>query len=277
MTERGFIALYRGYFDHDFFKQEPLTEREAFQWLIMEACWEPKTVRIDGVKVTLQRGDLAHSLRFLAEAWGPEAWDLSRVRRFIVRLESEGMISRNTFETPNGTQLKHQTQRLTICNYDKFQSLRSAYETPNDTPELPKTTQSKPSNHLTKNTTPPVPTPEAVLAEVLDAERASAVVDHRRKLRKPLTVHAAKLLAGKFARAADPNAAAETMIVNGWQGYEVEWEANRRQPRVTGPPQGKRTITDAALDWIASDDHGQTNENSDYGNVKFLPAARGQS
>lgn len=61
------------------------------------------------------------------------------------------------------------------------------------------------------------------LAKVLDGERAKAVVDHRQKLKKPLTAHAAKLLAAKFAACPDPNAAADTMIGNGWQGFDPKW------------------------------------------------------
>src|SRR5690606_5007339 len=92
------------------------------------------------------------------------------------------------------------------------------------TPPKEKTTpsQSEP-NGSSKN-------PRAALEAVLDAERAGAVLDHRQRIRKPLTSHGAKLLAGKFALTADPNAAADAMIANGWQGFEREW-LEKRQPR----------------------------------------------
>lgn len=79
-------------------------------------------------------------------------------------------------------------------------------------------------------------TPRDELAKVLDETRAEAVLEHRRKMRKPLTAHAAALLAGKFAKCRDPNAAADMMIANGWQGFEPEWMENRR---ANGPPQQK--------------------------------------
>jgi hypothetical protein len=71
------------------------------------------------------------------------------------------------------------------------------------------------------------------LAMVLDRERANAVLDHRQRLRKPLTPHAARLLARKFAQCADPNAAADAMIANGWQGFDPAWLERRGG---TGPP-----------------------------------------
>ena len=77
-------------------------------------------------------------------------------------------------------------------------------------------------------------TPTDELATVLDRAHAEAVVAHRKAMRKPLTPHAARLLAEKFAKAADPNAGADTMIASGWQGFEPAWMA-----RATGPPGGR--------------------------------------
>jgi hypothetical protein len=68
------------------------------------------------------------------------------------------------------------------------------------------------------------------LETALDTERSEAVIEHRQRIRKPLTAHAAKLLAGKFAKCPDPNTAADAMIANGWQGFEPEW-MERSQPR----------------------------------------------
>lgn len=88
------------------------------------------------------------------------------------------------------------------------------------------------------------PTPRHELETVLDAERAGAVLDHRQRIRKPLTAHAAKLLAGKLAQAADPNAAADTMIANGWMGFEPGW-LNRNQPARGSPQDRPISKTDA--------------------------------
>jgi hypothetical protein len=64
------------------------------------------------------------------------------------------------------------------------------------------------------------------LKTVLSEDRAKAVVEHRKKLRKPLGLHAAKLLVDQLRQAAEPDKAADLMIVRGWQGFEPEWGAN---------------------------------------------------
>jgi hypothetical protein len=74
----------------------------------------------------------------------------------------------------------------------------------------------------------------AELEKVLDQTRARAVVDHRRKLNKPLTPYAAKLLATSLGRSPTPNAAADTMIERGWQGFNPEW--------AKGTPAGKPKV-----------------------------------
>lgn len=63
----------------------------------------------------------------------------------------------------------------------------------------------------------------AELSVVLDEAHALSVIQHRRKIRKPLTARAAQLLAGKFSKTRDPNASADAMVSNGWQGFEPEW------------------------------------------------------
>lgn len=96
-------------------------------------------------------------------------------------------------------------------------------------------------------------TPKAQLLAVLDEAHAVAVIEHRQKLRKPLSAHAAKLLAGKLAEAADPNAAADEMIVRGWQGFDITWH----RPNGTGPPQRPKSMS-ARLSEIASRPHSET-------------------
>lgn len=107
-----------------------------------------------------------------------------------------------------------------------------------------------------KEITPPKPpkggiSPQSELEAVLDAEHAKAVVQHRQRLRKPLTPHAAKLLAAKFAKCTDPNAAADLMIERGWQGFEPDWAG---QP--VNPPAERRgwvegiTDDEARAKWV---------------------------
>lgn len=109
MSERGVFAVDRGIWDDPDFASEPLTEREAFLWLVSEAAWKPYRRRVDGKVVELERGQLCHSVRFMAEAW---KWSKSRVDRFLGRLENRDMIKRES-GTKTGT--------ITVCKYDAFQ------------------------------------------------------------------------------------------------------------------------------------------------------------
>lgn len=83
------------------------------------------------------------------------------------------------------------------------------------------------------------------LLTVLDADHAEAVLDHRKSKKSPLTAFAAKLLAKQFALCPDPNAAAEEMILRGWQGFKAEWLVARSQQQT-----GKRNYGDLARDRI---------------------------
>jgi hypothetical protein len=109
LSERGVFAVDRGIFDHSVFAREPFTQREAWIWLIAEAAYKPRTKRADGKVISLQRGQLCHALRFMAEAW---QWSKSRVDRFLDMIEKQDMIRRES-----GTR----TPVITICKYDEYQ------------------------------------------------------------------------------------------------------------------------------------------------------------
>lgn len=105
----GFFVIDRGIFDHPAFANEPYSEREAWIWLVGSAAWRTTRIRTARGMTTLERGQLMHSERFLATKW---MWSRSRVTRFLFRLETEHMASR---------QQDHETNRITICNYDEYQ------------------------------------------------------------------------------------------------------------------------------------------------------------
>lgn len=88
----------------------------------------------------------------------------------------------------------------------------------------------------------PKPSPRTELEAVLDTAHAEAVIEHRQRLRKPLTAHAAKLLAVKLGRCPDPNAAADSMIEGGWLRIEAEWL--ERQRARGSPTQRRQHLSD---------------------------------
>lgn len=113
----GSVMISRALWDDPAFKRQPLTEREAFIWLIMEARWRGGERRIGHEVIELERGQLAASVRFIADAWG---WPKSTVSRYLDRLVSRGMINRDSSGTATGV--------LTLCNYDKYQGPRDSRE-----------------------------------------------------------------------------------------------------------------------------------------------------
>jgi hypothetical protein len=105
----GYFFVDRGMFDHPSFAKEPFTEREAWVWMIAAAAWKPTRVRVGRSLLTLERGQLCFSERFLAEKW---RWSRGRVRRFLDKLRTEQMVV---------TKTAHETTHITICNYNKYQ------------------------------------------------------------------------------------------------------------------------------------------------------------
>lgn len=71
------------------------------------------------------------------------------------------------------------------------------------------------------------------LTDALMPDTARALMDHRKRLGKPLTPKAAELIARDILKlpAAEWEAAAEMMIARGWQGFNVDWYRNATQPR----------------------------------------------
>lgn len=243
-------------FDHALFQDEPLSEREAWLWLISKAAWKETKHRVGQNVHDVPIGSLFLTLREMQKSW---RWKSDkRVRSFLGVLEREGMIE---LKTDAG-----KTQ-ITICNYTQYQEVgrnadasgtqagrkngrKQDFEN-NDlfgksdasgTHDETQNGRTKYTNTPTTNNTsslhsevsaPAKPTPRQELLKVLDADRAEAVIEHRQRIRKPITAHAAKLLAGKLSKWHDANEAADAMISNGWQGFEVEW-----MRRARGSPAG---------------------------------------
>ena len=106
----GWVRVSRAIFEHELFAQEPMSEREAWLWLVAKAAWKDTQHRVGGVVHDVPRGSLFATLRELQAAW---KWGSDgRVRRFLDLLENQRMIQRS------GDAGK---TRITICNYSKFQ------------------------------------------------------------------------------------------------------------------------------------------------------------
>jgi hypothetical protein len=72
------------------------THRGAWLWLFDKAAWKNRVDRIGRFTVSLKRGEIACSLRFLARAWN---WSHGRVQRWLNLLAARGKI---TLRNENG-------------------------------------------------------------------------------------------------------------------------------------------------------------------------------
>lgn len=116
------LKLYRRLKDSDLWLAEPFTRGQAWLDLLMLAKWKAGYVRIRGIRVDLEPGQLAWSEVELAKRW---QWGRKKVRRFLQELEHEGQ------------QIEQQKNNVTtiiyIKNWDKYQAGATAERTADDT------------------------------------------------------------------------------------------------------------------------------------------------
>jgi hypothetical protein len=116
MKSAGHINVARSIFDHPMFDDgKPLSQREAWLWLISNAAWRRMQVVVRNGRaagmLNLDRGQLSFSRSFLRKAWN---WSSEKkVRTFLERLERECMVDLLTGQL--------QTV-ISICNYGVFQN-----------------------------------------------------------------------------------------------------------------------------------------------------------
>lgn len=130
--------------DHDVLNVGPYDRRSAWMWLITHAAWKDKRVNHKGRPLELKRGQVLVGRAFLANTW---QWSEQNVRTFVHLLVAEGMAEINQSSG-------HFANVLTICNYDKYQSVNGD-DTPVDQPEPNQSltsVQPEPNQTLTSTT-----------------------------------------------------------------------------------------------------------------------------
>ncbi len=117
----GYARFHRSLIGHPAFRND--AEAMAFAYLVLRASWKPTRVRYKGKALSLNRGQLAMSVRDLADAMDR---DKGWVERLLKRLKSETMV-----ETLSETGVLV----ITICNYEKYQAANDVGETGGKTPD----------------------------------------------------------------------------------------------------------------------------------------------
>lgn len=128
----GFYILDRDFWTDDTFEDEPFTEREAWHWLIAHASYEPRRMRVGSRIIQIGRGQVAVSLRSLAETFG---WSVGKLRNYTRILIDAEKIS---------TECNTQLTIITLCNYDKFQNRAKNPSTREDHEKHTKSTRAVP-------------------------------------------------------------------------------------------------------------------------------------
>lgn len=106
----SFYLMHRGWQENPIFSGESFSRRDAWVWLIEHAAFRETRIGVQGKTVAIERGQVCASLRQLAREWG---WSEPRVRRFLLRAQSEEMI---------GCVADAGRTVITICNYNEYQA-----------------------------------------------------------------------------------------------------------------------------------------------------------
>lgn len=124
----SYYLKHRSFWENGMFADEPFTEREAFDWLIAQAAWKDVVIKINDRPISLKRGQLSFSQRFLASKW---KWPKTKVSRFLDKLKAWGSIVTTSVAAAgpatgpmlgqNRTNLGPAQKIITICNYSKYQ------------------------------------------------------------------------------------------------------------------------------------------------------------
>lgn len=236
----GWYLMHRGWQDSAVFKDEPYTEREAWEWLISEATYEDQVVNIMNNPVRLDRGQVSHSVRFLADKWH---WTKSQVETYLNKLKKWDMVRT---ENRTGQNI------ITICNYSQYQNM----QTENRTAPTENVGQSSDSHRTKKNKDnedkeriPPTPRGEPVV--IPDCIPVEAWEAWKKYKGQKFTLSAQKLSVGKLTEWAErgysPREIINTSIMNGWKGlFEPKEKTHAKPAHKPNSAEHVKSILDAA-------------------------------
>jgi len=105
----GWIKLHRKLQDNGLWTCEPFTRGQAWVDLLLLASHTNSFFYVRGIKINLERGQLAWGEVKLSERW---KWSRSKLRKFLNDLEKEQQIEQ---------QKDNVIQIVTIVNYDEYQ------------------------------------------------------------------------------------------------------------------------------------------------------------
>lgn len=205
----GYIKLYRQIQECWLWNDgEKFDKRSAWVDLLLLANHEDKKVFFEGKLIVVKRGQFITSIQKLSERW---KWDRKKVMKFLDVLESDSMLSQK--RTTHGT-------TITIVNWDNFQvegTTKRTTTTTTDGQRLPQPMDTNKNNkEYIKNDKN---------NKYADDDRLNNAIkdfiEHRRKLRKPMTDKAVELFIqrlNKFETSVDGQIRLINIAIErGWQ------------------------------------------------------------
>lgn len=120
---RGYINLHRAVVDHPVVGVHNPNEHTLFVLLLVEAAYQKRDISVGGYVITLERGQLCLSQRFMCEKLKRSLGSIQRSLKSLVRAQT---VTRTMHESRNHI--------ITICNYDKYQTPGVCYDSGFESP-----------------------------------------------------------------------------------------------------------------------------------------------
>lgn len=118
--EQGWIKLFRSLTDNSIWRCEPFTRGQAWVDLLLLANFDRSYFFKRGVKIIVERGQVARSEVELADRW---KWSRTKVRKFLNDLEKEQQIEQHKTNV---------NKLITIINYNLYQGKEQQIEQQKD-------------------------------------------------------------------------------------------------------------------------------------------------
>lgn len=204
----GYIKLYRDLKDCWIWTEERFSKGQAWVDLLLMANHKDKKVYFDGKLIVVKRGQFITSIQKLSERW---KWDRKKVMKFLDVLEGDSMLSQN--RTAHGT-------TLTIVNWEKFQvdgTTKRTTTTTTDGQQLPQPMDTnKNDKEDIKNDKEYIYDADPSLNEAI-----KDFIEHRKKIKSPMTDEAIKLFIQKVKKLSSSTeeqiSLINTAIEHGWK------------------------------------------------------------
>lgn len=237
----GWIAVDRGIFDHEFFTRGPMTECEAWIWIISHAAWKTTRQKVGPDMVDVPRGSFLVTLKDMQIAW---MWGSdTRVRNFLKRLESERMVITEIVVRKDA----RKTQ-VTICNYNEYQTSErgenvgeNAGSTKPETHKRNNEPVNQKKEAKASRATPSKANVFAILSQVASPDMAQKFIKFRADMKKPITDDMAGAMLEILNGHHDPDAVLNNSIANGWQG--IFPDKIKRTDQQNGKPTGQGRLS----------------------------------